>query len=249
MARLSPSSAKSGRDWSSTEGAKNIPYGITNQYVSYAMSNTPVPVGFWRSVGSSQNAFITECFFDELARLGGLDPVKARLELMGEHPRHAGVVKLAADKAGWGRNLPEGHAMGLAVAEAFGSYVAQVAEVSLERGRVRVHRVTCAIDCGMVVNPNSIRAQMEGGIVYGLTATLKGAITISKGQVEQRNFTDYGLLKFDECPAIDVHIVNSKEAPGGVGEPGVPPIAPAVANAVFALTGKPVRSLPIRLRA
>ena len=236
-------------DWSSTEGARNIPYDIANQHVTYAMSNTPVPVGFWRSVGSSQNAFITECFFDELARLAGTDPVKARLKLMGKHPRHAGVVKLAASKAGWGRKLPAGHAQGIAVAEAFGSYVAQVAEVSIDRGKIRVHCITCAIDCGMVVNPDSIRAQMEGGIVYGLTATLKGAVTIGKGQVEQRNFTDYPLLSLDECPDIDVHIVDSQEAPGGVGEPGVPPTAPAVANAVLVLTGKPVRSLPIRLRS
>jgi isoquinoline 1-oxidoreductase beta subunit len=247
MARVAPASAADGRDWSSTEGAKNIPYAIANQRVTYAMVNTPVPVGFWRSVGSSQNAYITECFFDELAKLAGRDPVEARLALMADYPRHAGVVKLAADKAGWGNKLPEGHARGIAVAEAFGSYVAEVAEVSIDRGAVRVHRVTCAVDCGMTVNPDSIRAQMEGAIVYGLTATLKGKITVAGGQIRQRNFDDYPLLRLDECPAIDVHIVSSSHDPGGIGEPGVPPAAPAVANAVFALTGKPVRSLPIRL--
>ena len=246
MARITGSEGD-GHDWSSTEGAKNIPYAIANQRVTYAMSNTPVPVGFWRSVGSSQNAYITECFFDELAKLAGHDPVKARLELMKDHPRHAGVVKLAANKAGWGKKLPGGHALGIAVAESFASYVAMVAEVSIDKGAVRVHRMTCAVDCGMRVNPNSIRAQMEGAIVYGLTATLKGKISIAGGQVQQRNFDDYPLLRLEECPDIDVHIVDSEQAPGGVGEPGVPPTAPAVANAVFALTGKPVRSLPIRL--
>ncbi|WP_126456841.1 xanthine dehydrogenase family protein molybdopterin-binding subunit [Sulfuriflexus mobilis] len=249
LARVFPDSAADGHDWSSTEGAKNIPYHVNNLRVTYAMSNTPVPVGFWRSVGSSQNAFITECFFDELCKLAGQDPLAARLALMTEHPRHAGVVKLAAEKAGWGTALPAGHARGIAVAEAFASFVAQVAEVSIDRGRVRVHRITCAVDCGMNVNPNSIRAQMEGGIVYGLTAALKGAITISGGRVQQSNFDDYPLLRLDECPAIEVHIVSSEEAPGGVGEPGVPPTAPAVANAVFALTGQPVRSLPITLHS
>lgn len=246
MARVSGSEGD-GHDWSSTEGAKNIPYAIANQRVTYAMSNTPVPVGFWRSVGSSQNAYVTECFFDELAKLAGRDPVEARLELMNEHPRHAGVVRLAAKKAGWGKKLPSGHARGIAVAESFASYVAMVAEVSIDKDTVRVHRMTCAIDCGMTVNPNSIRAQMEGAIVYGLTATLKGEITIAGGQVQQRNFDDYPLLRLEECPDIDVHIVDSEQAPGGVGEPGVPPTAPAVANAVFALTGKPVRSLPIQI--
>ena len=166
---------------------------------------------------------------------------------MNEHPRHAGVVKLAANKAGWGKKLPRGHAHGIAVAESFASYVAMVAEVSIDKGAVRVHRMTCAVDCGMTVNPNSIRAQMEGAIVYGLTATLKGEITVAGGQVQQRNFDDYPLLRLEECPEIDVHIVGSEQAPGGVGEPGVPPTAPAVANAVLALTGKPVRRLPIRL--
>jgi len=247
LARLYPGAAKDGHDRTSTEGAKNLPYHIANLRVSYAMSNTPVPVGFWRSVGSSQNAFITECFFDELAKLAGRDPLQARLELLSEHPRHTGVLKLAAEKAGWGTPLPKGRARGIAVAESFTTYTAQVAEVSIEKGAVRVHRMTCAVDCGRVVNPNSIRAQMEGAIVYGLTAALKGPITIAAGQIQQRNFDDYPLLRLDECPDIDVHIVNSQQYPGGVGEPGVPPAAPAVANAVFALTGRPVRSLPIRL--
>lgn len=236
-----------GKDWAATEGAKNIPYGISNLFVSYAMYNPGIPTGYWRSVGSSQNAWITECFFDELAALAGKDPLQARLELMGDFPRHTEVLKLATDKAGWGKPLPTGRARGLAVAESFGSFVAQVAEVSIDRGRVRVHRVTCAVDCGIVVNPDSIRAQMEGAIVYGLTATLKGAITIQNGHTVQSNFDNYPLLRLDETPEIDVHIVKRDEDPGGIGEPGVPPTAPAVSNAVFALTGKPVRSLPIRL--
>jgi len=249
LARFAPDSVKGGHDFTSTEGAKNLPYAIPGLRVTYAMVNTPVPVGFWRSVGSSQNAFITECFFDELVKLAGRDPLQARLKLLEKHPRHAGVLKLAADKAGWGKPLPAGHAHGIAVAEAFGSYAAQVAEVSIEKGAVRVHRITCAIDCGVVVNPDSVRAQMLSGIVYGLTATLKSAITIKNGKTRQSNFDDFPLLTLDECPAIDVHLVDSTEAPGGVGEPGVPPTAPAVANAVFALTGKPVRGLPIRLGA
>ncbi|MGD8588600.1 MAG: molybdopterin-dependent oxidoreductase, partial [Chromatiales bacterium] len=234
-------------DWSNTEGAKNIPYAIPNQHVSFVMYNPGIPVGYWRSVGSSQNAYITECFFDELASLAGKDPLQARLELMGGHPRHAGVLQLAADKAGYGKPLPAGHARGIAVAESFGSFVAQVAEVSIERGRVRVHRITCAVDCGMTVNPDSIRAQMEGAIAFGLTATLKSEITIQDGHSVQSNFDDFTLLRLDEMPEVAVHILPSHENPGGIGEPGVPPAAPAVANAVFALTGKPVRSIPIRL--
>lgn len=247
--RINSDWVKDGHDGTSTEGAKNIPYGIDNLFVSYAMVNPGVPVGFWRSVGSSQNAYITESFFDELAALAGKDPLEARLELMEQHPRHVGVLKLAAEKAGWGSPLPEGRARGIAVAESFGSFAAQVAEVSIDRGRVRVHRMTCAVDCGITVNPNTIHAQMESAVVYGLTATLKGAITIKDGRVSQRNFDDYPLLRIDECPEIDVHIVKSDAAPGGIGEPGVPPTAPAVANAVFALTGQPVRSLPIRLNS
>lgn len=236
-----------GRDWSNTEGAKNIPYAIDNVFVSFAMYNPGIPVGFWRSVGSSQNAYITECFFDELAALAGKDPLEARLELLGGHARHAGVLKVAAEQAGYGRALPTGHAHGVAVAESFGSFVAQVAEVSVDRGRIRVHRITCAVDCGMIVNPDSIRAQMESAIAFALTAALKSEITIQDGHVVQRNFDDFALLGIDEMPEVDVHILRSRDHPGGIGEPGVPPAAPAVANAVFALTGKPVRSIPIRL--
>ena len=247
LARRFPDAVKNGQDRTSTEGASNIPYSFDHTLVSYAMVNPAVPVGFWRSVGSSQNAYITECFFDELAALAGRDPLVSRLQLLTDHPRHAGVLQLAADKSGWSKPAPAGRARGIAVAEAFGTYAAQIAEVSIEGDRVRVHRVTCTVDCGMIVNPDTIRAQMESAIVYGLTACLKGEITIKDGKVEQDNFDSYPLLRIDECPEIEVHIVDSSEPPGGIGEPGTPPIAPAVANAVFALTGKPVRSLPIRL--
>lgn len=234
-------------DRTSIEGAANIPYAIPNLHVSYAMADNLVPVGFWRSVGSTQNAFITECFLDELAAAAGRDPYEWRRGMLGAHPRHRGVLELAATKAGWGKPLPSGRHRGIAVAESFKSFVAQVAEVSVEPGKVRVHRVVCAVDCGMVVNPDTIMAQMESGIVYGLTAALKGEITIKNGRVEQSNFHDYPLLRIDEMPEVDVHIMPSREAPGGVGEPGTPPIAPAVANAVFAATGRPVRRLPIRV--
>ncbi len=247
MTRVFPNSVKNGIDRTSVEGAASLAYAIPNMQVTWVMENGAVPVGFWRSVGSSQNAFITECFLDEVAAAAGKDPFELRRTLLALQPRDLGVLELAAQKAGWGTPLPAGRARGIAVAESFGSHCAQVAEVSLDRGRVRVHRVVCAIDCGMVVNPDTVVAQMESGIVYGLTAALKGEITIKNGRVEQGNFNDYPLLRIDEMPEIDVHIVKCIEAPGGVGEPGTPPIAPAVANAVFALTGKPVRKLPIRL--
>lgn len=234
-------------DRMSVEGAANLPYAIENLRVSYAMENAHVPVGFWRSVGSSQNAYVTECFFDEVAAAARRDPFGLRRELLKEHPRQRAVLELAAHKAGWGKPSPTGRTRGIALAESFGSYVAQVAEVSVVDQQVRVHHVVCAVDCGIVVNPDTVVAQMESGIVYGLTAALKGEITIQNGRVAQSNFHDYPLLRFDEMPAVEVHIVRSTNPPGGVGEPGTPPIAPAVANALFAATGKPVRSLPIRL--
>jgi isoquinoline 1-oxidoreductase beta subunit len=238
---------KHGADPTSVEGAENLPYGIANVRVDYRRADIGVPVGFWRSVGSSQNAFATECFVDELADLAGHDPVAFRRSLLAGKPRHRAVLDLAAERAGWGTPLPSGRARGIAVAESFGSFVAEVAEVSVVNGVVRVHKVTCAIDCGQVVNPDIVAAQMEGAIVFGLTAALKGEITLEKGRVQQGNFLDYPLLRMDEMPEVAVHIVPSTGNPGGVGEPGTPPIAPAVANAVSALTGTRVRRLPIRL--
>jgi len=247
LSRVRPEATSSGLDPTSVEGAANLPYAIGAIAVRYSLIDTPVPVGFWRSVGSSQNAWVTECFLDELAADGGQDPLALRQRLLADQPRHLGVLNLAAERAGWGTPCAPGRHRGLAVAESFGSYVAQVAEVSVTDGQVRVHRVVCAVDCGIVVNPDTVAAQMESAIVYGLTATLKGAITLEQGRVQQGNFDDFPLLRMSEMPDIAVHIVPSDESPGGVGEPGLPPIAPAVCNAVRAATGKPVRSLPIRL--
>ena len=247
FSRVFPGAIKEGVDHSSVEGAANLPYAIPNIHVDYAMVNPGVPVGFWRSVGSSQNAYVTECFLDELAKAGGQDPYTLRRKLLANAPRHLGVLDVAAHTAGWGESLPAGRFRGIAVAESFESYVAQVAEVSVsDAGQVRVHRVVCAIDCGMVVNPDIVKAQMESAIAYGLTATLKGHISIDKGRVVQSNFHDFPLLRMDEMPEVEVVITRSTEEPGGVGEPGTPPIAPAVANAVFAATGRPIRRLPIR---
>lgn len=185
---------------------------------------------------------------DEVAFAAKKDPLQFRLSLLEKHPRHAGVLKLAAEKAGWGnKKLPKGVFQGIAVHESFGSYVAQVADVSVEKdGNVKVHRVVCAIDCGQVVNPDTVIAQMEGSIIFGLTAALYGEITIKDGRVQQKNFYDYKMLRMNETPKIEVYIVPSTEKHGGVGEPGTPPTAPAVVNAIFAATGKRVRSLPIR---
>ena len=238
---------RDGIDRTSVEGAANIPYDIPNVRVEYVKADLPIPVGFWRSVGSSQNAFITESFIDELASLAGKDPYEYRLRLLASKRRHRRVLELAAENASWGKSLPSARHRGMAVHQSFGSFVAQVAEVSVSNtGEVRVHRVVCAIDCGTVVNPDTVRAQMESGIVYGLTAALKGEITIEGGRVKQSNFHDYPMLRMDEMPTVEVHIVDTRDRMGGVGEPGTPPIAPAVANAVFAATGKRVRRLPIR---
>jgi isoquinoline 1-oxidoreductase beta subunit len=234
-------------DDSATEGAHTLPYDTENLFVDWVRPDHGVPVGFWRSVGSSHTAFSTECFLDELAHAAGKDPLAFRLSLLEKHPRHAGALKLAAEKAGWGKPLPKGVGRGIAVHESFGSFVAQVAEVSVDKeGHAKVHRVVIAVDCGQVVNPDTVAAQMEGGMVYGLTAALYGEINIENGRVKQRNFYDYKMLRMNEMPKCEVHIVPSTEKHGGVGEPGTPPIAPAVVNAIFAATGKRIRSLPIR---
>jgi isoquinoline 1-oxidoreductase beta subunit len=207
---------------------------------------SPIPVLWWRSVGHSHTAFVMESMIDELARTAGIDPLEYRRRLLAGHPRHLGVLELAAAKAGWGSPLPAGRARGIAVHESFGSYVAQVAEVSVEAGRIRVHRVVCAIDCGIAVNPATIEAQMESGIAFGLGPTLESAITFKDGRVQQSNFDDYRVLRLPDMPRVEVHIVPSREKPGGVGEPGTPPIAPAVANALAALTGQRLRELPLK---
>jgi isoquinoline 1-oxidoreductase subunit beta len=226
--------------------AADLPYTLPNLQVDWVFKDFGVPVGFWRSVSSSQNAFITESFVDELAHTAGKDPFEYRRALLGRSGKHKGVLEMAAKQAGWGTPLPPGRARGIAVAFAYGSYAAEVAEVSVGAdGRVRVHRVVCAVDTGFAANPDQIRAQMEGGIVYALTAVLYGEITIDKGRVVQSNFHDYPMLRIDETPRIEVHVMESGDFVGGAGEPGVPPLAPAVCNAIFTLTGKRVRRLPI----
>jgi isoquinoline 1-oxidoreductase beta subunit len=249
-ARTSPAWVAGSLDRSAVDGAANLPYAIPNIEVDYVQCEVGVPVGYWRSVGNSQNAFVVEAFVDEVAAAAGRDPLEFRRELLRNQPRHRAVLELAAEKAGWGTPLANGHGRGIAVHRAFGSWVAMVAEVSLgEDGAPRVHRVVCAVDCGMTVNPDTIEAQMEGGVAFGLTAALKGPITFAKGRVVQSNFDDYEMLRMNEMPGVEVHIVPSTEPPGGVGEPGVPPVAPAVANALFAATGKRLRSLPITAAA
>jgi isoquinoline 1-oxidoreductase beta subunit len=242
---------KDGVDGTSVEGASTLPYAIANLAVDLHSPKLPVPVQWWRSVGSTHNAYSTEVFIDELAVAAGKDPYALRHALLAKHPRHRGVLELAARKAGWTKPLPKGGAgerrgRGIAVHESFNTFVAQVAEVTVKRdGSFRVDRVVCAVDCGVAVNPDVIRAQMEGGIGYGLSAAIHGAITLKEGVVEQSNFHQYVPLRIAEMPAIEVHIVPSNEKPSGVGEPGVPPVAPAVANAIAAATGKRARSLPI----
>lgn len=237
---------KDGVDATSVDGAADIPYEIPNLLVDLHSPKVGVPVQWWRSVGHSQNGFMVEGFMDEVAHATRRDPYQFRRALLKNHPRHIGVLDLAAQKAGWGSPLPSGRARGIAMCESYGSFVCEVAEVSVSPdGMVRVHRVVCAVDCGRAVNPSTIEAQMEGSIVFGLSAALHEAITLEDGRVRQSNFDTYPILRMDEMPVIEVYIVESKEAPGGVGEPGVPPIAPAVANAIFSATGRRIRRLPI----
>jgi isoquinoline 1-oxidoreductase subunit beta len=237
---------KDGIDPTSVEGAANIPYDIPNITVDLSTTKTGVPVLWWRVVGSSHTAFVVEAFIDEVAHAAGQDPLSFRRKLLEKQPRMKAVLELAAEKAGWGTPLPPGKGRGIAVAEAFKTLVAQVAEVSVDKdGAVRVDRVVCAVDCGTAINPDIIAAQMEGGIGFGLGAVLYGAITLKDGRVEQDNFNGYRVLRINEMPKVEVHIVPSGEPPTGVGEPGVAPVGPAVANAIFAATGKRHYVLPL----
>ncbi len=246
---FAPMMVKDGVDGSSVEGAADSPYvkGTPNHLVELHSPKPGIPVLWWRSVGHSHTAFVMESFVDELALAAKQDPVKYRRQLLKKHPRHLGVLNLAAQKAGWGNPLPKGRFRGIAVHESFGSFMAQVAEVSVDDQQIRIHRVVCAVDCGVCVNPASVAAQMESGVVFGLSAALYGELSFKDGRVQQSNFHDYPLLRVHEMPRVETHIVSSAEKPGGVGEPGVAPIAPAVANAVFAATGKRLRRLPLRL--
>jgi len=247
FARVFPDEVKEGIDPAAVEGISNMEYEIPNLHVEYIRIDTPVPVGFWRSVGSSHNAFTVESFVDELAHAAGVDPLTFRLNHLKKHPRPRRVLEVAAEKAGWGKALTQGDGRGIAMHFSFGSYVAQVAEVSLDRkdGTIKVHRVVCAVDCGHVINPDIVKAQMTGGILMGLSAALKEGMSFSGGGVESSNFHNYDILRMDEAPEAEVHIVESGEDLGGIGEPGVPPIAPAVANALFAVSGIRLRRLPM----
>ncbi|HEX7403733.1 MAG TPA: xanthine dehydrogenase family protein molybdopterin-binding subunit, partial [Usitatibacter sp.] len=236
---------KDGLDPTSTEGVADTPYDLPNMNVALHTVNPGVPVLWWRSVGNSHTAFVMETMIDELAAAANQDPVAYRRALLGKHPNVTRVLDLAASKAGWGSPLPKGRARGIAVHESFGSICAQVAEVSLDGNDIRVHKVTAAFDCGLVVNPLTVEAQLQSAVAFGLSAALFGEITFKEGRVEQSNFHDYRVLRMNEMPLVEVFLVPGGARPTGVGEPGTPPVAPAVANALFALTGKRARSLPL----
>ena len=233
-------------DKTASEGLFDLPYGFGHQHMSHVATKMGVPVGFWRSVGHSHNAFFSESFIDELAHETKQDPLAFRAAWLAKAPRHLAVLKLAAEKAQWGSALPAGRARGIALHESFGSIVAQVVEVSLQNGAVRVHRVVCAIDCGTVINPNTVAQQMESSVIFGLSAALYGRIDIKDGQVQQNNFPSYPVVQLAQAPVVETWLIPSTRAPSGVGEPGLPPLAPAVGNALFVLTGKRQRSLPLQ---
>jgi isoquinoline 1-oxidoreductase beta subunit len=247
IARWLPPAFKDGLDPDTTEGAIDLVYSLPNFHVEYVRIEPPgIPTAFWRSVGPSHNVFVTESFIDELAAAAKQDPVAYRRALLDRNPRAKAVLDLAAEKSGWGQPLPKGRGRGIALQFAFGSYLAQVAEVEVAKdGTVRVHRVIAAMDCGAVVNPNTVQAQIQSGVNFGVTAALYGEITLKGGRVEQTNFDTYQILRMNEAPTIEVHVVQSSEAPGGMGEAGTSGIVPAVANAVFAATGKRLRKMPI----
>ncbi|HXW04541.1 MAG TPA: xanthine dehydrogenase family protein molybdopterin-binding subunit [Vicinamibacterales bacterium] len=246
---FAPVMIKDGVDDTSVEGAADSPYfrGTANHLAELHTPKLPVPVLWWRSVGHTHSAFAVESIVDELAHAAGIDPLEYRRRLLAKHPRHLGVLELAAERAGWKTAPPRGRFRGLAVHESFGSFAANVVEISVASNQIRVHRVVSAIDCGVVVNPAGVRAQMEGCAIFGITTALYSELTLRKGRVQQSNFNDYRMLRMPEAPQVEVHIVPSTERSGGVGEPGVPPIAPAIANALFRATGKRLRTLPLRL--
>jgi len=235
-----------GVDFISMEGALGLPYSIPNIRIEYTETDPGVPYGFWRSVGASVQGYVIEAFIDELATTAGKDPYQFRRDLLAKEPRHRAVLDLVAEKSGWGKPLPAGHARGIAMMESFGSIIGQVAEVSVANGTVKIHKVWCAVDTGWVINPDTIKAQMEGGTIYGLTAALKGEITIQNGRVMQHHFNDYEMIRHNEAPEVEVHIVPSTEVPGGIGEPSTAIAAGALVNAIAAATGKRLYKLPIK---
>ena len=247
LARWAPPIFNNGIDPDTIDGAINLPYALPNMRVEYLRMEPPgIPTAFWRSVGPSHSVFVVESFMDELAATAKKDPVDYRLALLVQAPRARAVLQLAAEKAGWGQPLPEGSGRGVALQFVFGTYMAQVAEVEVSKdGEVRVRRVLCAVDCGSVVNPDTIEAQVQGAVIFGISAALFGEITLKGGRVEQTNFDTYRVLRMNEAPAIEVHIIKSTEPPGGMGEPGTSAVVPAVMNAIFAATGKRLRKLPV----
>jgi isoquinoline 1-oxidoreductase beta subunit len=247
IARWLPPGFKDGLDPDSTEGAIDLVYDLPNVHVEFVRVEPPaIPTAFWRSVGPSHNVFVTESFIDELAAAAKQDAVAYRRALLDKSPRAKAVLDLAAATSGWGQSLPKGTGRGVSLQFVFGSYLAQVAEVEVSKeGAVRVRRVVCAVDCGTVVNPDTVQAQIQSGIIFGVTAALFGEITLKNGRVEQTNFDTYQMLRMNEAPAIEVHIVKSAEPPGGMGETGTSAIVPAIANAIFDATGKRLRKMPV----
>jgi isoquinoline 1-oxidoreductase beta subunit len=247
LARYLPPAFNNGLDPDTVEGAIDLVYALPNLHVEYLRVEPPgIPTAFWRSVGPSHNVFVTESFMDELAAAAKQDPVAYRLALLDKTPRAKAVLALAADKAGWGQPLPAGRGRGVSLQFVFATYMAHVAEVEVSKdGAVRVRRVVCAVDCGTVVNPDTVQAQIQSAIMFGITAALYGEITLKNGRVEQSNFDTYQILRMNEAPAIEVYIVQNFEPPGGMGEAGTSLIPAAVTNAIFAATGKRLRKLPV----
>jgi isoquinoline 1-oxidoreductase subunit beta len=247
IARWAPPAFKDGLDPDTIDGAVEPPYALLNIRVDYVQQEPPgIPTAFWRSVGPSHNVFVVESFVDELAAAAKKDPVEFRRALLDTNPRAKAVLDLAAEKAGWGQPLAPRVGRGVSLQSVFGSYMAEVAEVAVSKdGEVHVQRVVCAVDCGIPINPDTIRAQVQGAIIFGLSAALYGQITLKGGRVEQNNFNDYQVLRMSEAPVIEVHLIKNTESPGGMGEPGTSALPPAVTNAIFAATGVRLRKLPI----
>jgi CO/xanthine dehydrogenase Mo-binding subunit len=246
LKRWAPPLYNNGFDPETIDGAAQPPYAFANIHVDYVNHEPPIPTAFWRGVAPTHNVFVVESFIDELAAAAKADPVAYRLGLLQQNPRAKAVLELAAQKAGWGRAMPARHGRGVSLQFAFGTYLATVAEVAVAAdGSVSVQRVVCAVDAGVIVNPDTVRAQLMGGVIFGISGALWGQATLANGRIEQSNFHDVRVVRMNEAPAIEVHLVASGEAPGGMGEPGTSGLAPAVTNAIFAATGRRLRKLPV----